>query len=234
MPDRTQIPQSGFFGEEADSYELPQQLKKWEPLFRSTLRDGNVLHNIILSVLERQLQLPTGAFTSLHRLNDASGDFCRVLRLPAPKSGKPLAAPPNPAHRDAVTVAMLFTWQGGLQITDSKAQVADTTEEPEDSWYWVPPKPGFALVNLGDTMPILSNGFLKSGKHRSVNPPGEQIKFDRYSVLCSGRPANGSILRPLESPVIPKATPEQIKDAPTALQWSQAKVANVLSIMQRV
>lgn len=171
----------------------------------------------------------------MHRLNDASGDFCRVLRLPAPKSGVPLAAPPNPAHRDAVTIAMLFTWLGGLQITDSKAEVSDTTLEPEESWYWVPPKPGYALVNLGDTMTTFTNGVLKSGKHRSVNPPGKQIKYDRYSVLCSGRPANETPMKPLPSPLIPQWGPEEEKKAvPTALQWSQAKVNNVLRIMQKV
>lgn len=213
---------------------MPSQLAQYEPLFRSSLRDGNELHCILLSVLEKQLQLPSGTFTSMHRLNDASGDFCRVLRLPAPKSGKALAAPPNPAHRDAVSVAILFTWQGGLQITDSKAEVSDTTEEPEESWSWVPPKPGYAVVNLGDTMPIFTNDLLKSGKHRSVNPAGEQIKYDRYSVLCSARPANETLMKPFKSPIIPEQTTEQIKqETPTALQWSQAKVANVLRIMQK-
>ena len=51
---------------------------------------------MVLSILEKQLQIPPGTFTSIHKLTQTSGDFVRILNYPSPKDGKPLADPPTP------------------------------------------------------------------------------------------------------------------------------------------
>lgn len=95
---------------------------------------------------------------------------------PATKDGKALSKAPTPSHTDATSTTMLFTWQGGLQITNTGAagegnvDVEDTDKKAEYSWYYVQPEPGNVIVNLGDVMVALSNGVLKSGKHRVVIP----------------------------------------------------------------
>lgn len=195
----------------------------YEPILRDVLRDGNVIHNVILAILERGLQLPIGTLTSLHRLQDRSGDFLRILHYPAPKDGKPLEHPPTPAHRDAVSVALLFCWQGGLQITNSTASVDHTEEEPEDSWFFVPPISGHVIVNLGLAMEVLTNNVLHAGKHRVVTSPGEQAKYERISVLVSARPEENTPMRALKSPMIP---PDNIKDEDTliAKEWGIKQV----------
>lgn len=211
---------------------MPPWLVEDEPTLRNTLRDANVIHNVILAILERGLQLPIGTLTSLHRLQDRSGDFLRILHYPVPKDGKVLEHPPTPAHRDAVSVALLFCWQGGLQITNSTASVDHTEEEPEDSWFFVRPISGHVIVNLGLAMEVLTNNVLHAGKHRVVTPPGEQAKFERISVLVSARPEENTPMRALKSPKIPS---DNIKDEAVliAKEWGIGQVLKTVHNIRR-
>ncbi|RMZ82569.1 hypothetical protein DV738_g1476, partial [Chaetothyriales sp. CBS 135597] len=222
---------TGFFSGK-EKYELPPWLAKHETTFRAILKDANVIHNIILAILERELELPIGTFTSLHRLTDPSGDFLRILHYPAPKDGKPLDHPPTPAHRDAVSVALLFCWQGGLQITNSTASVDHTVEEPEDTWFFVVPKPGHVILNLGLAMQVLTNGVLNAGKHRVVTPPGDQALYDRISVLVSARPHEETPMRAFKSPKIP---PGEFEEGETlsAKQWGINQVLKTVHNIRR-
>jgi isopenicillin N synthase-like dioxygenase len=211
---------------------LPPWLEEHQTLLRAILRDANVIHNIVLAILEKELELPTGALTSLHKLVDSSGDFLRVLHYPAPRDGVPHEHPPTPAHRDAVSVALLFCWQGGLQITTSKAAVDHTVEEPEDTWLFVPPVPGHVIVNLGLVMQCFSNGILNAGKHRVVTPPGEQGQHDRYSVLISARPKEDTPIRAFKSPKIPTG---EFEEGPvlTAKEWGIKQVLKTVYNIRR-
>jgi len=143
------------------------------------MEDGNLIANIILTILERQLYLTPGSLTALHQTKDASGDFLWMLHYPTPKDGNPLASAPTPAHTDATSITILFNWQGGLQITktkpaEGKVDVEDADKEAEDSWYYIKPELRHVIVNLGDAMVVLTNGMPKSGKHRVATPPGPQ------------------------------------------------------------
>jgi isopenicillin N synthase-like dioxygenase len=159
----------------------------------------------------------------LHKLVDSSGDFLRILHYPAPKDGKPHEHPPTPAHRDAVSVALLFCWQGGLQITNSTASVDHTEEEPADTWFYVPPVPGHVIVNLGLAIQYLTNGVLNAGKHRVVTPPGEQGLHNRISVLVSARPREDFPMRAFKSPMIPPGEFDDGEILP-AKQWGIKQV----------
>ncbi|KAF4629093.1 hypothetical protein G7Y89_g9055 [Cudoniella acicularis] len=170
-----------------ENYMLPDWPNKNADLFRSFMKSGNMVSDMIFTILERQLYLAPGSLTSLHQIKDASGAFMRMLHHPAPKNGKPLSKSPTPAHTDATSITILFNWQGGLQITkvltpDGKVGVEDADEEPEANWYYVKPEPGHVVVDLGDVMAVLTNGVLKSGKHRVVTPPGPQGKFDSKDI----------------------------------------------------
>ena len=198
------------------------------------MRDGNTVANIILGVLERELEVATGSLTSLHRMTDRSSDFLRVLRYPKFVLGKSLNRPGFPPHRDAVSVAILFTWLGGLQIPMASADVVGQDKETEEDWRWVKPLRGHAIVNLGDAMQILTNNVLKSGKHRVMKAPGSQAGFDRYSVLLGVRPANATPMTAFKSPKIPAYTPEQAKaEVINAQQWGTNSVRKVLSVMEK-
>lgn len=189
------------------------------------MKSGNVIANVILGILERELLLPPGAFTSLHRLTDPSSDFLRVLRYPGYKSGKTIDQLSFPPHKDALSLAILFTWLGGLQLPLSGTERIDVGTETEESWGFVKPIPGYAIVNLGDAMEVLTNKVLRSGLHRVVKAPGQQAPFDRYSVVVGARPNNKAIMRAFKSPMIPEDTPEQAKaEVMTSEQWGMWKM----------
>ncbi|KAM3075715.1 hypothetical protein ACMFMG_007846 [Clarireedia jacksonii] len=237
-PDRVEFLNISHYGLlcEPEKYTLPPWLSKHEDLYRSFIEDGNWIANIIFTILEKELHLSPGTLTSIHQTKDASGDFLRMLHYPAPKDGKPLSKAPTPSHTDATSITLLFNWQGGLQITkaraagESKVDVEDIDKESEDSWYYIKPEPGHVIVNLGDTMVVLTNGVLKSGKHRVVTPPGPQGKFNRYSVLTNARPKNDTLMRSLKSDIIPPESEEKLAEEPlTALEWSVRKVRAILA-----
>lgn len=229
-----QLPQYELLNNEVEDFKLPTWLSKNEDTWRAAMRDGNTVANIIMGVLERELRLPTGSLTSLHRMTNRSSDFLRVLRYPKFVPGKSLDRPGFPPHRDALSVAILFTWLGGLQIPMPDPKMTDDGAETEESWRWVKPLPGHAIINLGDALQILTNNVLKSGKHRVVKAPGPQAGFDRYSVLLGTRPANATPMTALKSPRIPEYTADQANaEVINAQQWGAKSVGKVLSVMEK-
>ena len=188
---------------------MPTWLKAYESNFKDVIREGNNISNIMLGILEQKLQLAPGALTSCHRLTEPSHSFLRILRYPGLVGGMTLDKPRFFAHRDIVSIAMLFTWVSGLQIPAENAEYVSPDNETEDSWRWVEPLGGHAIVNLGDAMPIFTNGKLKSGKHRVVTAYKDQSKIDRTCVLVSSRPAHETPMKAFHSPLIPEDSPGQ-------------------------
>ena len=218
------VPQSEFFGTKIEGGGLPSWLSQDQDTFKEALRCGNTIASTILSVLEKQLQLPAGSFTKLHRLYDDSGDFVRVLRYPGAPNGRKDGPDGFPPHKDALSVAILFTWLGGLQVPDPNAKVQGLAVKSED-WRWVRPEPGYAIVNLGDAMEIFTNNVLKSGIHRVIKAPGQQRPHDRLSVLVGTRPENNSLMKAFESRVIPRR--EQDGNVMTSLEWGHNIIVGI-------
>lgn len=74
-------------------------------------------------------------------------------------------------HTDIGTLTILHAPQWGLQVFS-----------PEESvWKYVEPRPGHAVVNVGDTLRFLSGKRLRSALHR-VLPQGRVQQEDRYSI----------------------------------------------------
>ncbi|KAI1075024.1 hypothetical protein F5B20DRAFT_573738 [Whalleya microplaca] len=194
-------------------------------LIKRAMRSGNIIGNIVLSGLERSLRIPDSRLRAAHRLEDPSGDFLRLLRYPGYDPTVNADHLRFPAHKDAISLGLLFTWMGGLQLPSSTAERLGHEEITESSWRWARPVPGTAIVNMGDALELLSNGALTSGLHRVVRAPAAQAPHDRYSVLISLRPANTWPMTPLDSPVIPPLTDAQ-KAAPvfTCAKWGSAKL----------
>lgn len=199
------------------------------------MSSGNKVANVILSVLERKLDLPAGTFTNLHKLTDSSGDFIRVLRYPGTEVSEKIDSLRFPAHRDAVSIAILFTWLGGLQIVEPEAAKAGGMIVPEDSWRWIKPVPGTAVVNLGDAMEVFTNNVLKSGLHRVIKAPGQQRAHDKYSVLIVARPEENTPMKSFKSPMIPEDTPEQANaQVFTSMEWGHNKIKALQDFIDKI
>jgi len=217
-----------MLGYSDDPVELPDWLRPDKELLKRTMRSGNKIANIVLGALEIGLQVPRGALTDAHRIEDPSDDFLRLLRYPGLQPDQPRDDLRFPAHKDFTSLGILFTWLGGLQLpalgsTPGKKGPLDL---PEDQWRWVKPVPGTAIVNVGSQLEILTNKALTSGLHRVVRAPGDQLKFDRYSVLVGTRAANNFPMKPLQSPqispVLDAATAEIA--TMTSAQWGSLNV----------
>lgn len=232
---QVQIPQHELFKKGSKDFELPAWLAKHGATFKAAIKTGNLIASIVLGVLERDLQLPSGTLTSLHRLADSSGDFLRVLRYPGSNTSEKVDPLRFPAHKDAVSVAILFTWLGGLQILEPGMVKAGAMVVPEDSWSWVKPLPGCAVVNLGDAMEVFTNGVLKSGLHRVIKAPGQQKVYDKYSVLIVARPEDQTPMRAFKSPLIPEDTAEQAgAEVFTSIQWGNNKIKALQDVIDKI
>ena len=85
-------------------------------------------------------------------------------------------------HTDGGTLTLLYCDQLATQV-----------ELPwGKKWAWVEPKPGHAIVNVGDSLQALSGGRIHSPRHR-VSLPAERYE----EVLYFLRPEHGTSLTAL-------------------------------------
>jgi isopenicillin N synthase-like dioxygenase len=53
----------------------------------------------------------------------------------------------------------------------------------DEQWYYVPYKPGALVINIGDTLEIVSGGHFKATRHRVYRPPVDQLQEERLSLV---------------------------------------------------
>ena len=76
------------------------------------------------------------------------------------------------AHEDINTITLLLgAEEAGLQL-----------QTKDGRWLDVSPKPGELVINIGDMLQRLTNGFLRSTPHRVINPAPDRASKARYSM----------------------------------------------------
>jgi len=116
-------------------------------------------------------------FEDYHDPDQASRTTLSVFRYPAQTSIDEGVG--HNKHTDLGTLTLLLTEQWGLQVLSPSTQ----------QWEFVEPRPGMAVVNVGDSLRFLSDNVLKSSVHRVV-PLQELQREDRYSLAYFLRPAD--------------------------------------------
>ncbi|XP_016503604.1 scopoletin 8-hydroxylase-like [Nicotiana tabacum] len=92
-------------------------------------------------------------------------------------------------HSDMGTLTVLLQdGIGGLYV-----KLEEDVEEGKDEWIEIPPIPGALVINVGDTMQILSNGRYKSAEHRVRTTSSES----RVSVPLFTTPKPSEKIGPL-------------------------------------
>jgi isopenicillin N synthase-like dioxygenase len=81
------------------------------------------------------------------------------------------------SHTDIGTLTFLYALIDGLQIF----------HPTENSWLWVEPRQNSLVVNVGDSLALLTNKSLKSSLHRVIPHPNAQGKT-RFSFAYFMRP----------------------------------------------
>ena len=112
-----------------------------------------------------------------------------------------------------------MNWLGGLQVWSTSSRQAGPLEpDSPGTWLWVAPRPGHAIVNLGDASVKFTNGVLCSGRHRVVPAPQEQGKWPRYSIVYFVRPVDDARLKTLRGEGVPEAE-DMDEEGVLAKEW---------------
>lgn len=230
---------AGFFNASKDAilenttrWPLPPLIAAAKPLLGRHMRAAHATGLVILAILAAKLGIDPATLPGFHRITEESGDHIRMTHGPARKTAHEPEIQ-TPGHTDFGSVTILFNWLGGLQVwsepgrggsfenvvdPDSTAATDGGADRPR--WLWVrPPPPNHAIVNLGDAMVKWTGGVLCSGRHRVVPAPGDQGKFDRYSIVYFVRPEDKCVLKRLEAPGIPKVKPGEEEPGLNAKDW---------------
>ncbi|KAH7250856.1 putative 2OG-Fe(II) oxygenase family oxidoreductase [Fusarium tricinctum] len=139
-------------------------------------------HAIVSTVL-RELSVALGdqfPLAEAHSDDRTSRSTLSVFRYPKQDEDVELSGLGHNKHTDLGTLTLLLCRQWGLQVlTEDKG------------WQFVAPRPGCAVVNVGDSLRFLSGLRLRSVVHRVVprNAAHRQDE-DRYSVAYFLRPAD--------------------------------------------
>ncbi|WVQ81087.1 hypothetical protein IAT38_003209 [Cryptococcus sp. DSM 104549] len=110
----------------------------------------------------------------------------------------------------------------------------------DEKWYYVPYKPGALVVNIGETLEIVSGGHFKATRHRVYKPPADQINTERLSLVQFNSSVGDLRMTPaIKSPLIQRegCVEEQgvykefkrVMDTgvpvPTNRQWREIQIA---------
>ena len=165
--------------------------------------------DIILSSLSQSLELSANeSFGKMHQSHLPSLDLIRLLRYhkqPLSEQGSS-----HVPHTDLGSLSFLFTKQYGLQILGAKSK----------EWEWMQPREGFATVNIGDCLGLLTEKRFRSCRHRVKALPGQAMQ-ERYSFAYFMRPDEDALMKTVSSPLIPK--PDEQAESFTAGEWLQRK-----------
>ncbi|KAJ5159373.1 Clavaminate synthase-like protein [Penicillium canariense] len=225
------IPKNGILGlnNQAD-FPRPPVITAALPTLHALTTAINSAAQTITHHLSQTLALPPAHNLKYkHQITTPSQDIIRLLKYqPQPASKQILI--PHAAHTDMGSLTFLFTCQPGLQI-----QCPGEGEEKGD-WEWVrPPREGHAIVNLGDSLSLLTNGVLRSCVHRVGQLPNRAMPT-RYSFAYMVRPADHIVMVaprteriPATEPGVPVLTCEEwierkysvlrLKERPLGLEW---------------
>ncbi|CAN8097372.1 unnamed protein product [Discula destructiva] len=139
----------------------------------STFRDISAL---LLTRLSSALGLPENlAYQRYHRKNEVCPTALGLLKYTIPDIEPDKVG--QIAHTDAGSLSIVFTEIGGLQVLKPN----------EEQWYYIAPKPGHAVVNVGDALRFISGGVLESSLHRIIPHKNERMRH-KYSIVYLLRP----------------------------------------------
>ncbi|KAG9240240.1 hypothetical protein BJ878DRAFT_397806, partial [Calycina marina] len=169
------IPKDGVLGLLDDkSFLRPEVVNKHMNaliVFTTMINDAT---QSLLASLSTSLGLPQDkTLQGYHRSNVSSPDIIRMLQYenqPASERGDT-----HTPHTDIGSLTFLFTQQPGLQIFNTDSQ----------SWTWISPRDNLCpIVNLGDSIAMLTNRFFCSCLHKvSPSPTGGEIRKESIAYL---------------------------------------------------
>lgn len=154
------------------STDLTTSIRSRSELFFAFIRNAHAITLMILSRLSSQLGL-TGSsrFESYHADPGPSFSTLGLLRYPKHDEATASTNVGHNKHTDVGSLTFLLAGQWGLQFLSPETQL----------WELVEPRPGHAIINVGDSLHFPSGGKLASVVHRVI-PLKDKQEEDRYSI----------------------------------------------------
>ncbi|RAQ57544.1 gibberellin 3-beta hydroxylase [Aspergillus flavus] len=188
----------------------------------------------LLTVLSRVLELPDDYLwdnVQSHGSPTGEGYFRHALFRPVQKQTQEASKGLRMhGHTDFGLTTLLFS------VPISCLQIWGRDEQ----WYYVPYKPGALVINIGDTLEIVSGGHFKATRHRVFRPPADQLHEERLSLVLFNSsigdlrmaPAHDSKLIQREGCVEEQGVYKEFKKltsqgklVPTNRQWREIQIA---------
>jgi len=197
--------------------EYPPPVKEKMHAVKKFVQRSDEINRTLMDVMSDRLGISRDILRDKHDPSKTTPSESRVIRNPP----KPMTAEEVAigSHTDFGSLSFLHNILGGLQVLVPGTQ----------TWQYVKPLPGHAICNIGDSLAIYSGGVLRSNLHRVVPPPGEQRKYERWSLVYFLRPAFEAVMEPLvQSPIIAEAVkkkPVNVGNV-TAGDWFARRIRN--------
>lgn len=211
------LPRNGVLQLSNEPFSHPPVVANHLPDLRGLFEGLSSAAHVILSSLSDSLSLSAGQrLEDFQGLKRPSPDILRVLKYHANSNTDVV---PQTPHTDLGSLTFVFSTTPGLQVLPPGVQQKPGAYSESD-WLYVEPRPGHAIVNIGDCITLMTNGILRSALHR-VGPVTGCAMPERYSMAYLMRPEDQTVLRALDSPLIPKSGIEH--DAVTSGAWIRKK-----------
>jgi isopenicillin N synthase-like dioxygenase len=165
----------------------------------------------ILAAIARYLKLPDDFFVP----TVANGNsILRALHYP-PLQGEPEGIRAE-AHEDINTITLLLgAEEAGLQA-----------KKHDGTWLDINPPPDCVVVNVGDMLQRLTNGYLPSTTHRVLNPAADRAHLPRYSIPFFLHFAPDYLIRTLPS-CVDAQHPEKWPEPITAQEYLNERLREI-------
>lgn len=154
------------------STELTTSISSQSDLFFSFIQNAHAITIMILAQLSLQLGLGgSSSFESYHTDPGPSFSTLGLLRYPKHDDDVSLTSLGHNKHTDVGSLTFLLAQQWGLQFLSPET----------NRWELLEPRPGHAIINVGDSLRFPSKDKLASVVHRVIPIKGKQDE-DRYSI----------------------------------------------------
>ncbi|KAK7047124.1 hypothetical protein VNI00_006789 [Paramarasmius palmivorus] len=211
------------FTQSGPRFPLHDFMKPFEPEIREFQRKcwENVLKPLCI-LLAMALELPEDYFVNLHDYEKPGEDYLcyKLYRARTDEQWEAIKDKFRPGHTDFGSLSLVFT--GTQTVSGLKIRTDDGT------WKHIKYVPGGITVNTGDTLSMITDGYLKSTVHGVVRPPPDQDKYDRLALLYFLRLLDDAPIAPAPSPLLKRIgwlKEEQLNEEPvTGAEWLRGRI----------
>ncbi|KAH0372770.1 Clavaminate synthase-like protein, partial [Aureobasidium melanogenum] len=157
----------------------------------------NSVNRRLLTLFSRVLELPDDwLWDNVQSHGSPSGEGYFRHALFRPVNEKTLEKSKNirmHGHTDFGLTTLLFS------VPISCLQIWGKDEQ----WHYAPYRPGALVINIGETLEIVSGGHFKATRHRVFSPPADQLQEERLSIVQFQSSVGHLRMTPaIESPLI--------------------------------